>query len=102
MKTLANKLYKYTLLNHFNRPRSIFKLANKNFNVLIGKIIVLINKYLDNEFLTEDQKSIQDAAYNFAQNELFPNAADWDANKHFPKDVYRKAAELGFACNLKK
>jgi alkylation response protein AidB-like acyl-CoA dehydrogenase len=48
--------------------------------------------------LTEEQKSIQEAAYSFAQNELFPYAAEWDAKKHFPKDVYRKAAELGFAC----
>ena len=27
---------------------------------------------------------------------MLPHAADWDANHHFPKDVLRKAAELGF------
>ena len=36
-------------------------------------------------------------AYNFAATELEPNAAEWDEKKHFPLDVYRKAAELGFA-----
>ena len=35
-------------------------------------------------------------AYDFAQAELQPNAAEWDRTKHFPKDVYRKAAEQGF------
>jgi alkylation response protein AidB-like acyl-CoA dehydrogenase len=40
---------------------------------------------------------IQELAYNFASSELEPNAAEWDKKKHFPKDVYKKAAELGFA-----
>ncbi len=26
-----------------------------------------------------------------------PFAAEWDEKKHFPKDVYKKAADLGFA-----
>ncbi|CAI5945822.1 unnamed protein product [Closterium sp. NIES-65] len=33
----------------------------------------------------------------FAANELLPRAAEWDAQKHFPVDVLRKAAGLGFA-----
>lgn len=40
---------------------------------------------------------IQELAYNFAASELEPYAAEWDRKKHFPKDVYKKAAELGFA-----
>src|SRR6202012_5460814 len=28
---------------------------------------------------------------------LAPNAAEWDANEHFPVDVLREAAALGFA-----
>lgn len=40
---------------------------------------------------------IQELAYNFAASELEPHAAEWDKKKHFPKDVYKKAAELGFA-----
>ncbi|CAI7918705.1 unnamed protein product [Closterium sp. NIES-53] len=34
---------------------------------------------------------------DFAANELMPRAAEWDARKHFPVDVLRKAAGLGFA-----
>lgn len=40
---------------------------------------------------------IQKTAYDFAESELKPFAAEWDEKKHFPKDVYKKAAELGFA-----
>jgi alkylation response protein AidB-like acyl-CoA dehydrogenase len=46
--------------------------------------------------LTEDQRAIQDAARAFAAAELAPHAARWDVDKHFPVDVMRKAAELGF------
>ncbi len=47
--------------------------------------------------LSEDQRAIQDAARDFAEAELAPNSARWDEEKHFPVDVMRKAAELGFA-----
>jgi len=46
--------------------------------------------------LTDDQRAIQDAAHDFAAAELAPHSARWDAEKHFPVDVMRKAAELGF------
>jgi alkylation response protein AidB-like acyl-CoA dehydrogenase len=46
--------------------------------------------------LTEDQKAYQEAARQFAEKELAPHAAHWDQKKIFPKDVIRKAAELGF------
>jgi alkylation response protein AidB-like acyl-CoA dehydrogenase len=46
--------------------------------------------------LTDDQRAIQDAARDFALAELAPHAAQWDAEKHFPVDVMRKAAGLGF------
>ena len=36
-------------------------------------------------------------AYNFADQELEPKAAEWDKTKHFPLDVFKKAAELGFS-----
>jgi len=36
-------------------------------------------------------------AYDFTAAELTPFAAEWDKTKHFPKDQYRKAGELGFA-----
>ncbi len=31
-------------------------------------------------------------AYNFADQELEPKAAQWDKNKQFPLDVFKKAA----------
>ena len=47
--------------------------------------------------LNEDQRAIEDAARVFAAEELAPHSARWDEDKHFPVDVLRKAAELGFA-----
>ncbi|MAL08837.1 MAG: acyl-CoA dehydrogenase [Maricaulis sp.] len=47
--------------------------------------------------LTEDQSLIQDAARKFAEDRMTPNAAEWDENKHFPEDVLREAAAMGFA-----
>ena len=46
--------------------------------------------------LTEDQRAIQDAARAFAEAELAPHSAKWDETKHFPVDVMRQAAEMGF------
>lgn len=46
--------------------------------------------------LTEDQRAIQDAARAFADAELAPHSARWDEDKHFPVDVMRHAAEMGF------
>ncbi len=47
--------------------------------------------------LNEDQRAIEDAARIFAAEELAPHSARWDQDKHFPVDVLRKAADLGFA-----
>ena len=47
--------------------------------------------------LSDDQRAIWDAARSFAEAELAPHSARWDEEKHFPVDVLRKAAELGFA-----
>ena len=45
--------------------------------------------------LTQDQEMIRDAVRAFAQEELWPNAARWDKEHHFPKDVHRGLAALG-------
>ncbi len=45
----------------------------------------------------DDQTAIWDAAKDFADAELAPHSARWDEEHHFPVDVMRKAAELGFA-----
>ncbi|ANK79790.1 MAG: acyl-CoA dehydrogenase [Rhizobiales bacterium NRL2] len=47
--------------------------------------------------LTEDQLAFQDAARSFAEAEMAPHAAKWDADKIFPEDTLRQAAALGFA-----
>jgi len=46
--------------------------------------------------LNDDQRAIQDAARQFAEAELAPHSAEWDETKHFPVDVMRHAAEMGF------
>ena len=47
--------------------------------------------------LSDDQSAIQDAARAFAVGQLAPHSARWDEQKHFPVDVLREAAQLGFA-----
>lgn len=46
--------------------------------------------------LTDEQKAFQEAARTFGESEMKPHAAEWDQKKHFPKDVLKKAAEMGF------
>ncbi len=46
--------------------------------------------------LTEDQVAFRDAAQAFAQNEMAPHAAQWDAEHIFPVDMIREAGEMGF------
>lgn len=46
--------------------------------------------------LTADQLQFRSLASDFAENELMPFAAQWDEQKHFPVEVLRKAAGLGF------
>lgn len=49
--------------------------------------------------LSEDQRSFQGAARDFAERELAPHAARWDAEAVFPREAIRRAGELGF-CGL--
>jgi len=46
--------------------------------------------------LSEEQQLIQDAARDFAQSEIAPIAAQFDASGEFPADTIRQAGELGF------
>ena len=46
--------------------------------------------------LTEDQQMFADLAKQFSDSEFLPNAAKWDQEHIFPKDVIAKAGELGF------
>jgi alkylation response protein AidB-like acyl-CoA dehydrogenase len=46
--------------------------------------------------LTEDQRAIQEMAQRFTADAITPNAAEWDEKHHFPRNVVKAAAELGF------
>ncbi|RJQ89091.1 acyl-CoA dehydrogenase family protein [Amycolatopsis panacis] len=46
--------------------------------------------------LTDEQRAVRRTAAEFAAEHLAPHAVDWDRNRHFPVDVLRKAAQLGF------
>lgn len=46
--------------------------------------------------LSEEQTLIQDMARNFAATELAPYSSKWDEEKFLDRDVFTKAAELGF------
>jgi alkylation response protein AidB-like acyl-CoA dehydrogenase len=45
--------------------------------------------------LNDDQVMIRDAVRAFAQEQLWPNAARWDKEHHFPKEAHQGLAELG-------
>lgn len=45
--------------------------------------------------LTEEQEMVRDMARSFAQEQLVPNAAEWDRAARFPKEAISSMAELG-------
>jgi alkylation response protein AidB-like acyl-CoA dehydrogenase len=45
--------------------------------------------------LTDEQREIQTLTREFADAEIYPHAAEWDRDHHFPRDLYAKLAELG-------
>jgi alkylation response protein AidB-like acyl-CoA dehydrogenase len=49
--------------------------------------------------LNDEQREFQQAARAFAEGELTPNAARWDAEAHFSREAIAKAGEMGF-CGL--
>src|SRR4051794_8122760 len=63
--------------------------------MLTGRATGATNRAMDFN-LTDDQRAIEDAARAFAAAELAPHSARWDEEKHFPVDVLRQAAALGF------
>jgi alkylation response protein AidB-like acyl-CoA dehydrogenase len=46
--------------------------------------------------LSADQREIQSLAREFAQAEIEPNAAAWDREHGFPRELFGSLAELGF------
>ncbi|MGH2343010.1 acyl-CoA dehydrogenase family protein [Segnochrobactraceae bacterium EtOH-i3] len=45
--------------------------------------------------LDEDRQAIREMASQFAAERIAPFALEWDAEKHFPVDVFREAGALG-------
>ncbi|GFR14797.1 medium-chain specific acyl-CoA dehydrogenase [Trichonephila clavata] len=45
--------------------------------------------------LSAEQKEIQEMARKFAREEILPKAAELDKKGEYPKDIIRKAWELG-------
>ena len=45
--------------------------------------------------LTSDQEMVRDAVRAFAQAELWPHAALWDKEHHFPREAHKGLAALG-------
>ncbi|WP_239806732.1 acyl-CoA dehydrogenase family protein [Croceicoccus hydrothermalis] len=46
--------------------------------------------------LNEEQLAIQEMAQRFTADNITPYAAEWDEKHHFPVDVIKSTAELGF------
>ena len=46
--------------------------------------------------LTDEQRAFAQAARDYAQGELAPHAARWDAEGIFPREAFARAGELGF------
>ena len=46
---------------------------------------------------TDEQVMIRDMAQKFARDQLLPHSDAWDRDSHFPVDVIKRTAELGFA-----
>lgn len=49
--------------------------------------------------LSDEQRAFQSAARDFAEGELTPHAAQWDAEAHFSRETIFKAGAMGF-CGL--
>lgn len=46
--------------------------------------------------LNDSQRAFQETARKFSEHALAPNAAEWDRNSFFPKEVFKEAGKLGF------
>ena len=46
--------------------------------------------------LNDDQLALQEMARRFTADAITPNAARWDEEHHFPREVVKAAGELGF------
>lgn len=65
---------------------------NLSTRILSRRISVLAGTFN----LSDEQKAFQDVALQFAKNEMEPFANEWDKNDFFPREVLKKAGDLGF------
>jgi len=47
------------------------------------------------ELLTDEQREIRDLARRFASAEIAPRTAEWDRERHFPRELFPALGELG-------
>ncbi len=66
-----------------------------HYNLILAIIFYHNFNYMDYT-LTEEQKMIQQAARDFAQNELLPGVIERDDAQQFPTEQVKKMGELGF------
>jgi alkylation response protein AidB-like acyl-CoA dehydrogenase len=45
--------------------------------------------------LTDDQREIRELTRRFADEKIAPNAAEWDREHHFPRELFAELGELG-------
>ena len=55
---------------------------------------MLIDKY---KGLNEDQRAIIESASQFAAENIAPNSLKWDKESFFPKNMFKKAGDIGLA-----
>ena len=48
------------------------------------------------EIFTEEHEMLRKSARDFIQREVAPHADEWEAQKDFPRELYRRFGELGF------
>lgn len=77
--------------------RSLFKKIPVMGMSLVKPTSRSVSLFVNSQNLTEEQIMIQESAYQFSKSNIQPFAAEWDEKKHFPKDVIKEAADMGFA-----
>ena len=45
--------------------------------------------------LTEERRMLKDTVARFVEEEITPQAAEWDEQEAFPSEVFRSMADLG-------
>uniref|UniRef100_A0AC34QY67 Acyl-CoA dehydrogenase n=1 Tax=Panagrolaimus sp. JU765 TaxID=591449 RepID=A0AC34QY67_9BILA len=69
----------------------------KNLPTVFKQTATIHNYFCDPSIgLTPEQKEIQNAARDFAKNELYPKMAEYDLKEEMPKNTLKIAGEIGF------